>query len=414
MKSKNNIITLLILILIYEIALVIFKLDGLTISKIIFTCFIWISAVMGISEFLKNYTTIKKNIPQFLFKILILLIFWNFIAIIKGFYTIGGIGSLLGNRFNTLALLAPFTIAFAFFPSNLFKMNHFIILLLKIFIPLSFFYLIFNLENSGVVYLIVLKSILLAVTFVITTYHFQLKTNKKFILISTVLLSLISYFLSDRTMIIRIFLLLIALISMTHYIKHNSKWVLNVLFILIFIPGILIQNSITNNKSVITRLMSGVLDEELSTDTRTFLYTEVYTDLKKTNNFIAGKGANGTYFSDYFYETQEDTSNRLSVEVGVLSIMLKSGLIGVILYLLILFSAIYFSFFKSNNYYVIGIGMMLLMYTIILFIENSVGYSLSNIFVWFFIGIALSKEMRSKSNKEIFNLLNFNQKSTYV
>ena len=56
MKSNNNIFLFLILIIIYEIALVAFKLDGLTISKLIFTSFLWIAVTMGITEFLKNYT----------------------------------------------------------------------------------------------------------------------------------------------------------------------------------------------------------------------------------------------------------------------------------------------------------------------------------------------------------------------
>ena len=412
MKSNNNLIVVLIMILIYEIALSFLKLDGLTITKIIFTIILWISAGIGVVSFFKNYTSIRKNIPKFALNILISIILWNLITIIIGFNDTGSTATLLGNRFNVLALLIPFSIAFAFIPSNLYKINTFIFKFLKILLALIFLYYVLNLGNLDTTILRTLKHLMLLFTFSITTYLFHFK-KKYIVVISFITTAILAYYVSDRTMIIRITLLLLSSISLSYYIKYNSKWIINILFFIFFIPGILLQQSITNNKSIIKDLVTDINNEEYSTDTRTFLYQEVYLDLKKSSSLMTGKGANGTYFSDYFYQTQEDNSNRLSVEVGVLSIMLKSGFIGLILYLLILFSAIYLSFYKSNNYYVTGIGVMLLVYTVILFIENSVGYTLNNFIIWFFIGIALSKEMRAKSNKEVFNLLNFNKKLTY-
>jgi hypothetical protein len=412
MKSNNNLIVVLIMILIYEIALSFLKLDGLTITKIIFTIILWISAGIGVVSFFKNYTSIRKNIPKFALNILISIILWNLITITIGFNDTGSTATLLGNRFNVLALLIPFSIAFAFIPSNLYKINTFIFKFLKILLALIFLYYVLNLGNLDTTILRTLKHLMLLFTFSITTYLFHFK-KKYIIVISFITTAILAYYVSDRTMIIRITLLLLSSISLSYYIKYNSKWIINILFFIFFIPGILLQHSITNNKSIIEDLVTDIDNEEYSTDTRTFLYQEVYLDLKKSSSLMTGKGANGTYFSDYFYQTQEDNSNRLSVEVGVLSIMLKSGFIGLILYLLILFSAIYLSFYKSNNYYVTGIGVMLLVYTVILFIENSIGYTLNNFIIWFFIGIALSKEMRAKSNKEVFNLLNFNKKLTY-
>jgi len=83
------------------------------------------------------------------------------------------------------------------------------------------------------------------------------------------------------------------------------------------------------------------------------------------------------------------------------AILLKGGLIAVILHLLLLFTAIYYAFFRSNNYYVVGIGHMLLIYTLLLFIENFVNYTSNNLFIWFFIGVCLSKEIRNMTNLEI-------------
>ena len=64
-------------------------------------------------------------------------------------------------------------------------------------------------------------------------------------------------------------------------------------------------------------------------DTRTFLYYEVFQDLKLNQAFIFGKGMNAGYASDAF-----QTLSRQVVEVGFLQILLKTGIVGFICILL--------------------------------------------------------------------------------
>ena len=66
-------------------------------------------------------------------------------------------------------------------------------------------------------------------------------------------------------------------------------------------------------------------------DTRTFLYYEVFQDLQANQAFIFGKGMNAGYASDSF-----QTFSRQVVEVGFLQMLLKTGIIGCLLYFAII------------------------------------------------------------------------------
>jgi uncharacterized membrane protein len=140
-------------------------------------------------------------------------------------------------------------------------------------------------------------------------------------------------------------------------------------------------------------------------DTRTFIYAEVFADLFSKNNLLIGNGASGTYYSPYFESTNYDSDQRLTTEVGIMTIFLKGGFIAVFLNLTLLLSVIYFAFFKSKNYYTIAIGYMLLIHTILLFVENLVAFNTYNYLIWFYIGACLSNQIRSMNNEQFRALL---------
>jgi len=211
--------------------------------------------------------------------------------------------------------------------------------------------------------------------------------------------------LGVRTMMLREFLLFICLFGAYLYSKFKIKSILRLSFLVLIVPIILFQYSIETGESAFEILGFQEAESDLSTDTRTFLYKEVFSDLIDTNQLLVGKGANGRYFSEFFTNDLGIIADRESVEVGILAILLKGGLIAVFLYLAILFLAIYYAFFKSNNSYVVGLGLMLTLYVVLLFIENILNYSSYNLWLWFFIGICLSKKIRIMNNREITLLL---------
>tara|TARA_B110000090_G_scaffold159286_1_gene175487 strand:- start:1260 stop:2015 length:756 start_codon:yes stop_codon:yes gene_type:complete len=244
---------------------------------------------------------------------------------------------------------------------------------------------------------------LLPVVFLITIINYS--GSKKIVLLAIILLFYVSYSINDRTIFLSELMLIGCLIPIYFYRKFNFKWIIKVTFLFLFLPLNLIKSSVDSGESFFSKTELITSNQDLINDTRTFLYLEVFDDLVTNNNLLFGKGANGKYYSKYFNETGGDTDNRLTVEVGVLSILLKVGLVGLILYLFILSTSIYYAFFRSNNYYILCIGYMIFVYTIVLFIKNPLAYSCSNIFIWFFIGTSFSSEIRKMSNMEIRYLL---------
>jgi hypothetical protein len=385
--------------------MVLFAFDGLSISKLLITSLLWLSVSISIYCFIKSYKKTKLLIPKYAFRILLLIIVVNLIAIIKSLlFDDRAITTLFGNVYTSLALLSPFCIIFSFEKTNLSRLHKYFIFSLKAGIV---FFITFFVISSGlnIQQLRVLNELMLPVIFLITIIIIIPKSSKYLIFVSVLMLFYVAFIMSNRTMIIREVILLVLMLFLYSMKYFKTKMSLRIFFLSLSIPIYLLINSISSGQSAIEQNLSSISDQDLSSDTRTFLYTEVFEDLLINDALIFGKGANGTYYSNFFNQTGGDTDTRLTVEVGMLSVLLKTGLVGVILYFLLILNAVYHSLFKSRNLFVKGIGLMLGIHFILLFVENIISYSSYNIYIWFFIGICLSKEMRNMSNPEIKALL---------
>lgn len=407
LKFKIAIVT----ILIYEMAMLVFKLDGVSIFKLIITALIWISFGIAIVSFFERFTHLKKRIPRSAFIVLMLLIYWNIINIFRSiFFDEGEITTIFGNVYTSLALLVPFVIIFATQKINIKVIQVYFKTILKLAAITFILLFIYSGGNFSIEQILVISLLLQPVIFNITVLLFQNNKYKFFVLFCGVILFYMSILYSNRTMMLRELMLLVGLIAVYFYYKFHFKWILRLSFIFLLLPFLLLKISIDSGESVIQKYFSKASDSELTTDTRTFLYTELYADLIENEQLIVGKGANGRYYSSYFSTEEGDAPVRLGMEVGVLTMLLKGGLIAIVLNVLILILAIYYAFFKSNNSYVIGIGYMLFVHTVLLFIDNRIGYTSDNFVIWFYIGVCLSKEIRVMKNSEIHILLNKKRK----
>lgn len=138
-------------------------------------------------------------------------------------------------------------------------------------------------------------------------------------------------------------------------------------------------------------------------DTRTFIYEEVLDDLKHSNTIWLGKGINGRYYSPYFSRNMGDNENRSNPEVGLLSYLLKGGVVyTVIIFLLFFFAIIRTLSFKDNIMAQI-FGMLILQHFFLLFIENIPQYTMYNFVIWCVMGFAFSPELCEIERVEINN-----------
>jgi len=181
--------------------------------------------------------------------------------------------------------------------------------------------------------------------------------------------------------------------------KVNRKIINIILFCILMSPIYLLYLGI-NGENVIEKILGnnigGYGQENLRADTRTFLYFEVFQDLNMKKAFIFGKGINAGYLSYSF-----QTLNRNVVEVGFLQVLLKSGMLGFLLYISLIISAIYKALNKSKNIFMKFLGLFLASYVMLFFIENVLAFNLFNIVIWLVIGICHSEELRNLSDYEI-------------
>lgn len=141
-------------------------------------------------------------------------------------------------------------------------------------------------------------------------------------------------------------------------------------------------------------------DSISTVDTRSFLFTELFSDMKDSD-YILGRGYLGTYYSPYFKEWQGDTGdsfNRFTVEVGFLNIILKGGIILLIINILVFFKSIYIGFmnYKPNTFKFL-ISLWLFIEFAMLSIENMPSFGVHFFFIWILIGI-LNNQI--KNNKK--------------
>lgn len=389
--------------------------SGVSTTKIIITLLIWISFGFSFLFFVQKHRTIKEYLPSYAFNIYIALIIWNGINIVRGFFSDEGtITTLLGNPYTSLALLVPFALVFGVDKMNLRIINRFFIFLISIGIPVLAISVILDYSEERVNIITSLASFAGYAVFLVTTLSFQRLINRYWITVASVLIFIkTGLVVGSRATVMRIGLLYLSLVAIYGYRKLNLKWIPTVSILTLLIPFYALlmssggesffQTSLATVRNLFSTSSQSIVEKA---DTRTFLYTEVFDDLLNNNEILVGKGSNGTYNSPYFRATRQDNDQRLTVEVGVLAIFLKGGLIAVILNLALFFIAIYLAFYKSNNDYVMGIGFMLLVHTLILFVENLVSYSMYNFAIWFFTGVCLSRPLRIMNNQEIRWLLN--------
>lgn len=219
--------------------------------------------------------------------------------------------------------------------------------------------------------------------------------------------------LGTRSNIIRIFVSLV-MMSSIYFNKIISKRLLKIFHYLVFIiPFFLFllaslnMFNIFNTSDYIkgdytfkTKTQSGQsIENDLVSDTRTFLYIEVVESVVKRNNIIWGESAIGGYETSYF--DSKGSLGRYGSEVGILNIFLYTGIIGVVFYSLLFFYASYLSIYKSNNFLIKVIGLYISFRWAYSWIEEFTNFDMNYFVLWLMIGFCLSEKCRKMSDSQM-------------
>jgi hypothetical protein len=140
--------------------------------------------------------------------------------------------------------------------------------------------------------------------------------------------------------------------------------------------------------------------EDLASDSRTFLYVDIFSTLTRTGHLLIGEGAAGKY-DTVLFDYLGDGRGRYSSEVGILNILLYNGLIGVIIYTLLLFTISRIAITQSNNMLCKLIGLFIAFRWLISFIEEFTDFDLNFYFFWIALGLVSNYTFRKLTDKEI-------------
>jgi len=167
-------------------------------------------------------------------------------------------------------------------------------------------------------------------------------------------------------------------------------------------------------------------EENLTADTRTFLYIEVIESAIKHNYIIFGRtparGNDSPSFGEYNKDKLKTGKlERFANEVSILNVFTWLGIVGVFLYFIIFFKASYYAINESNNIFIKIIGIYISFRWLYGFVEDFSNFDLSNIFLWIMVGMSFSKNFRHMSDKQfkvwvrsMFNYTNFKFENSVV
>lgn len=209
---------------------------------------------------------------------------------------------------------------------------------------------------------------------------------------------------TSRTMIIVIAL------SITSYIlvyKIYNTFILKIYTIALIIIPVLycLLTLFIPDFSIIEILLSYLTgqssDTSFTTDTRSFLFWELASDLTESDAWIWGKGAYSAYYSSFFDETGGDSEYRMAVEVTFLTYILRCGLLFIAIYYSLITIVVWKAINKGKSKFIRMCAVMGANWCLVSYISHLNGYNFIYVSLFILLGCCASKKWLQKSDNEI-------------
>ncbi|MCP4970708.1 MAG: hypothetical protein GY932_08970 [Arcobacter sp.] len=394
---------------VYVFLLFLFDPNGINVQKIAITLFLMLSVifVLFLAYVKRNWL---KDIPKSSRTLFTFILIWGVIVMLRGIsFKLQDLVTNFGNVYMGLAWLVPITLIIGLDIKNwktVFKFIWFIFFLMILAMP--FFPAHAALSGK-------LKTewswLLRPINFIIIFGIYKFKLINRLLIYLTFLIYFLVTFEAEQR-IEYVFFGLSVFFLFIIKIKHfNLRKDLLKLIIIGFV--ILIISVFTIGYENLSALASKIINY---TDSRTFLFTELFQDFNIFEE-IFGRGSLGTYYSPlfakqtyYFEHTGEyrytlDHPIRITIEVGYLQMILKGGFVLLISTISLKLQAVYLALFKSKNNYVKRLGIFVLVLTIISLISFRPAFTPTFILLWISIGTVLSRRNRLMTDKEIEKIL---------
>jgi hypothetical protein len=145
------------------------------------------------------------------------------------------------------------------------------------------------------------------------------------------------------------------------------------------------------------------LDDAWLTDTRTFLWLEMIADFS-TSDWLVGRGALGQYYSPYFDNLSRiggegDSPYRQVNEIGYLHVALKAGLVGAVLYFVVVLWAAYRSLGIQDKRFAVGLMALLVLHLVEMAVVGQASFQPARVLLWMLVGVALSLPLNQSGRR---------------
>lgn len=164
--------------------------------------------------------------------------------------------------------------------------------------------------------------------------------------------------------------------------------------------------SSNSGKYVEKKVVNGEhVEEDLASDTRTFIYIEVLQSALDHDYVLFGRSlarGNDSYSFGSFMAEELKTGKyeRYQNELCHLNIFTWLGVIGALLYSLIYFKSSYLALYRSNSYFIKLIGVFIAFHWAYGWVEDTTKFDILNISLWSAIGMGLSSQFRAMTDND--------------
>lgn len=149
-------------------------------------------------------------------------------------------------------------------------------------------------------------------------------------------------------------------------------------------------------------------------DTRTLLYEEVISTSLDRKTVLFGNTPARGYISEWMSKTDDQSEimgeihygERGGTESSVLNVFMHFGILGMIVYLILFFSASFLAIFRSNSSYLPIVGCCLAFRYLMGWIEDFTNFDINMFFIWTMIGICYSPYFREMDDDDFVNWFN--------
>lgn len=352
----------------------------------------------------RSYFFDKKNEDNML--IIWVYLFWNLTCVIRGMFVAEIYWDWKALIGNTMALMLPLVI---FSATNKMIVQSLFAFYIKYALPLFILFgLIIRTDAFGF-YLIPMTILL---------FFMPLLTKRiKFLVLIVTILVLVSD-LGARSSVIKFgvpFVILLYYIfrkNVSVKLMEISRLVLIIAPILFFTLGVTGVFNVFNMDEYIKGDYTSMgvdaegnrEEQDLTVDTRTFLYEEVLMSAVDNNYWLLGRTpARGNDSESFGMFAVEVTGRyeRITNEIGLANVFTWTGVVGVILYFLIFYRASFLAVNKSRNIYVKMLGIFIAFRWLYSWIEDVNNFSLNYFMLMVVMGLCFSQSFRNMTDQEV-------------